>query len=274
MKSRLAAKEVKILIREDYAWLTETYISHRGLFDNLSVPENSLPAFERAAENRFAIETDVQSTKDGVLVVFHDDTLERMTGHKGKLCDMTFEQLRTLRLLDTQCVIPTFDEFLKAADGTNIVVEIKTHENIGETESKVYAALQNYKGNFCVESFNPFIVRWFKVHAPEVICGQLSCSFKGVFKGIKRWLLAELKFCRWNGSRFIAYDAATIATCKAVKRYAKKMPVICWTVKSAQQQQDLRQYYDNMIFDSYLPDRDDLRKMAGEPCLYSSDKEN
>ena len=163
---------------------------------------------------------------------------------------------------------------MKAADGTNIVVEIKTHENIGETESKVYAALQNYKGNFCVESFNPFIVRWFKVHAPEVICGQLSCSFKGVFKGIKRWLLAELKFCRWNGSRFIAYDAATIATCKAVKRYAKKMPIICWTVKSAQQQQDLRQYYDNMIFDSYLPDRDDLRKMAGEPCLYNSDKEN
>ena len=62
------------------------------------MPENSLPAFERAAENRFAIETDVQSTKDGVLVVFTDDTLERMTGHKGKLCDMTYEQLRTLRL--------------------------------------------------------------------------------------------------------------------------------------------------------------------------------
>ena len=54
----------------------------------------------------------------------------------------------------------------------------------------------------------------------------------------------------------------------------RKCPIICWTVKSAQQQQDLRQYYDNMIFDSYLPDRDDLRKMAGEPCLYNSDKEN
>ncbi|MDE7454853.1 MAG: glycerophosphodiester phosphodiesterase, partial [Clostridia bacterium] len=69
------------MIRQDYKWLTETYVAHRGLFDNNNgVPENSLPAFSKAVEQGYAIETDVQMSKDGVLVVFHDDSLKRMTG--------------------------------------------------------------------------------------------------------------------------------------------------------------------------------------------------
>ncbi len=242
------------MIRQEYKWLTDIFVAHRGLFDNNNgIPENSLPAFERAAERGFAIETDVQMTQDGVLVVFHDDTLVRMTGAEGKICEKTFREIRKLRLLQTNCIIPTFEEFLKAAKGVNLVVEIKTHKNIGEVEQKTYDALKKYTGNYCIESFNPFIVRWFKKHAPEVVRGQLSCSFAGAFGPIKRRLLSNLKLCKWNGSQFIAYDAATIKQNKAVRHYAKKIPIICWTIRSQAQYDQLHDGFDNMIFDSFIP---------------------
>ena len=243
------------MIRQDYKWLTDTFVAHRGLFDNgCGIPENSVPAFAKASEMGFGIETDVQMTKDGVLVVFHDDTLKRMTGAEGKLADYTFDELRKLRLLDTEYQIPTFQEFLEVANGVNLVVEIKTHSDIGEVEQKTYDALKNYKGHYCVESFNPLIIRWFKVHAPEVIRGTLSCSYEEApFSRFKKWLLRELKLCKWNGSQFIAYDAATIRTNKAVKRFGRKIPIICWTIKSEQQYDELHDCFDNMIFDSFTP---------------------
>lgn len=248
------------MIRQEYKWLTDTYVAHRGLFDNENgIPENSLPAFARAVENGFGIETDVQMSRDGVLVVFHDDTLKRMTGADGKLSDYTFEQLRELRLAGTDCVIPTFEEFLQAAQGVNLVVEIKTHDNIGEVEKKTYDMLKGYAGHYCVESFNPFIIRWFKKNAPEVIRGTLSCAYEQVpWSKFKKSLLADLKLCKWNGSQFIAYDAETIAGNKAVKKFGKKIPIICWTIKSQAQYEQLHDCFDNMIFDSFVPERKDV----------------
>ena len=243
------------MIRQDYKWLTSIYVAHRGLFDNSNgIPENSIPAFKKASEMGFAIETDVQMTKDGILVVFHDDTLKRMTGADGKLSDFTYNELLELRLLDTDCQIPTFQEFLQAAKGVNLVVEIKTHSDIGEVEQKTYEALKSYKGHYCVESFNPLIIRWFKKNAPEVIRGTLSCSYEDApFSRFKKWLLRDLKLCKWNGSQFIAYDAATIGSNKAVKRFGKKIPIICWTIKSQEQYDKLHDHFDNMIFDSFTP---------------------
>ena len=247
------------MIRNDYKWLTDVYVAHRGLFDNVALPENSLPAFTNAVKNGFGIETDVQATKDGVLVVFHDDTLKRMTGQEGKLSEYTFEELRKFRLLKTDCVIPTFEEFLEAANGVNLVVEIKPHGKPGYVEEKVSQMLKDYKGNYCIESFDPFVVRWFKVHRPQIIAGTLSCAFEGIgFGKMKSWLLRELKLCKWNGSKFIAFDANTITTNKAVKRFRKRIPILCWTIRSQDELDRLEPYFDNIIFDSFLPERRDL----------------
>jgi len=248
------------MIRQEYKWLTDIYVAHRGLFNNKALPENSLPAFEKAAAEGFGIETDVQCTKDGVLVVFHDDNLKRMTGVDGRICDYSLDELRKLRLLDTECVIPTFEEFLTAANGANLVVEIKPHGKTGYVEEKTYEMLKGYKGNFSVESFDPFVIRWFKVHAPEVIRGTLSCSYEGAgFGKMKKWLLSQLKLCKWNGSQFIAFDAATIAVNKAVKRFRKRIPILCWTIRSQEELDSLAPYFDNIIFDSFVPERKDLQ---------------
>lgn len=243
------------MINNDYKWLTDIFVAHRGLFDNnAGIPENSLPAFTRASQSGYGIETDVQMTKDGVLVVFHDDTLDRMTGVHGVLSDCTFEELRKMRLIGTDCQIPTFEEFLQAANGANLIVEIKSHANIGEVEQKTYDMLKTYKGNYCVESFNPLIIRWFKKHAPEVIRGTLSCMYDGAkMSRFRKWLLSKLKLCKWNGSQFIAYDAATLTTNKAVAKFGKKIPIICWTVRSQEEYDRLKDYFDNIIFDSFIP---------------------
>ena len=74
-------------------WITDKFIAHRGLFDNITIPENSLPAFERAVNAGYAIELDVQMTTDGVLVVFHDDTLDRMTNLTGDIREKTFDEI-------------------------------------------------------------------------------------------------------------------------------------------------------------------------------------
>ncbi|MCM1043658.1 MAG: hypothetical protein NC350_05620 [Corallococcus sp.] len=243
-------------------WLTDKYIAHRGLFDNITIPENSLSAFNNAVQNNFAIETDVQMTSDGYLVVFHDDTLMRMTGEEGLLCEKTYEQLTHLRLLNTDCRIPTFDEFLKEVNGkVELVIEIKTHKNIGVVEQKIVDRLKTYNGQYCIESFNPFIVRWFKKHAPHIVRGQLSCDYKDA--PMPKWqcrMLKNLRFSKWNGSQFIAYNAASIETNKFVAKFRKRIPVLCWTIKSQQQHNTLRTHYDNIIFDSFVPIRDDIEK--------------
>ena len=64
--------------------------AHRGMYDNLrDMPENSLLAFERACTHKLGIELDVRLSKDGVLVVFHDDTLERACGDGRNVEDLT-----------------------------------------------------------------------------------------------------------------------------------------------------------------------------------------
>lgn len=256
------------MIRSDYKWLTDIFVAHRGLFNNKDVPENSVPAFRLAAQKGYGIETDVQATKDGVPVIFHDDTMERMTGAVGRIQNYTYDELKQFRLLDTDCKIPTLADFLAAADNANIIVEIKDHDNIGDLEQKTYRALKCYKGNYCVESFNPMIIRWFKVNAPEVIRGTLSCSYKGSkMSAFRRWLLANLKLCKWNGSQFIAYDVMSVRNNKAVQRFAKKIPIICWTVNSQEKYDEYKDCFDNIIFDSFEPIRYDLEATTDQPSV-------
>ena len=71
--------------------------AHRGLW-NGERPENSLAAFRAATEQGFGIEMDVHLTKDGQLVVFHDDSLQRMCGTEGIITERTLAELKELRL--------------------------------------------------------------------------------------------------------------------------------------------------------------------------------
>ncbi len=148
--------------------------AHRGLWGG-DVPENSLAAFRAAIERGYAIELDVQLSKDGTVVVFHDYTLARMCGKEANLADLTAGELREYRLGDTDERIPTFAEVLEAVDGkVPLLIELKGENGNTALCPAVAAQLDGYRGAWCVESFNPLLLRWFKKHRPHAVRGLLS----------------------------------------------------------------------------------------------------
>ena len=114
--------------RQECLKFAEWNYAHRGLWNAAEgVPENSLPAFARAAEQGYAIELDIQITKDGRIVVFHDDTLDRVCGVHGRVDEFTFEELRGMRLCGTQETIPLLTEVFEVMGGrTPMIIELKT----------------------------------------------------------------------------------------------------------------------------------------------------
>ncbi len=151
-------------------------IAHRGLHSkDKSVPENSLPAFEEAARSGYGVELDVHITKDDRIVVFHDDDLSRMCKVEGRIEDMTWDELSKLRLLGTEYGIPLFSEVLfLIGKHCPMIVELKRGKRNRELCEKTYELLKKFGGTYCVESFDPRIVCWFRKNAPEVLRGQLS----------------------------------------------------------------------------------------------------
>lgn len=147
--------------------------AHRGLHSS-EIPENSLAAFDLAAKEGFGIELDVQLSSDGEVMVFHDYTLVRMTGCEKKLCELTCEELQNLRLKESDQKIPTFREVLALIDSrVPLLVELKGESGDTSLCPKVAALLREYKGEYCIESFNPLLVGKMKKELPDSYRGLL-----------------------------------------------------------------------------------------------------
>lgn len=147
--------------------------AHRGLYGD-GIPENSLSAFARAAENGLAIELDVQLSSDGEVFVFHDAELTRMCGVTGRLSEMPAEVLKEMRLSGTEHGIPTLSEVLAAVGGrVPLLVELKGESADASLCPRVAELLDAYEGEWCVESFNPLLLRWFMKHRKNAVRGLL-----------------------------------------------------------------------------------------------------
>ena len=162
--------------------------AHRGLFGD-GCEENSLPAFHRAVQAGWAIELDVRLSRDGEVVVFHDDSLQRMCGVDALVSDRTWEELEALCLGNTRDRIPRFSQVLSLVDGrVPLLVELKNGTKNKELCDRVGRALCAYTGVYAIESFNPMIVRWFKRHMPHVFRGVLYNNLRPFRKVIPRWI--------------------------------------------------------------------------------------
>ena len=184
--------------------------AHRGLHvEDKSVPENSLEAFRLAASAGYGVELDVQLSKDGRVVVFHDDTLDRVCGVHARVDEKSFDELRLLRLCGTEQRIPLLTEALAVINGRGpLIVELKNGRRNRELCEKTYAILSDYEGQVCIESFNPMIVRWFKKHARDLVRGQLATTVKDYGDTVKKptaWLLSHCLMNFLSRPQFIAY---------------------------------------------------------------------
>ncbi len=150
--------------------------AHRGLHTtDGQVPENSLTAFRLAAEAGYGMELDVQLSRDGQVVVFHDDDLRRVCGREERVDRLTWPELHTLSLCGTAERIPLLSQVLETVGGrTPLIVELKSGRQNRELCRKTLALLRGYTGEACIESFDPRIVAWFRFHAPEFLRGQLA----------------------------------------------------------------------------------------------------
>ncbi len=184
--------------------------AHRGLHsEDRSVPENSLEAFRLAAKAGYGIELDVQLTKDGQVVVFHDDTLDRVCGVHARVDEKSYGELRLLRLCGTDQRIPLLTEVLDVIRGRGpLIVELKNGRRNRELCEKTYAILSDYEGQVCIESFNPRIVRWFRFHARDLVRGQLATTPDDYGDAVSKSTAFLLSRCLLNfmsRPQFIAY---------------------------------------------------------------------
>lgn len=235
------------------SWLVTDYIAHRGLHNKI-YPENSLGAFMNAINNGYPIELDVQLIADGNVVVFHDYSLARMTNKDGYTKNLTTTELKNYTLEKTDFCIPTLKEVLEFVDGqVPLLIEIKNEGKVGELEKKVWELLKNYKGEYAIQSFNPYSLEWFKINAPKVLRGQLSSFFKGtnlsLFKKfvLKRMLLNR----RISSPHFISYDERNIPN--RFVRHFKKLPLLVWVVRSQSRYLKVARFCDNIIFEDFQP---------------------
>ena len=183
---------------------------HRGYHDKPQIPENSLPAFRRAIDHGWGAELDVHLLKDGTLAVFHDSDLSRCAGVSGMIEDLTLPELKKLRLEGTDEQIPLFDEVLALfADAAPLIIELKSaNGNHYALTNAVCERLDSYKGEFCIESFDPFALIDVKKLHPEICRGQLSMNFEKDKAGLpwyKRFIAGNLLLNFLTVPDFIAY---------------------------------------------------------------------
>ena len=226
--------------------------AHRGLHGD-GVPENSLCAFENACREGYGIELDVQLSRDGTVMVFHDTTLTRMTGVDKKVCELDADELTGLSLADTDCKIPTFRQVLALVDGrVPLLVELKGEDTNTSLCPKVAEILREYNGDFCIESFNPLLVREMKKHLPDAYYGQLYtnvCRDKKKKSALNIALTIMATNCL-SRPDFIAYnkcDRHSLPVFLTTKLFRARKFV--WTVKGDTELSEARKHGELAIFE-------------------------
>lgn len=232
--------------------------AHRGLHDaRQGIPENSLAAFGRAVEAGCGIELDVQLSSDGVPVVFHDAALSRMCAIDRRVDSLTFEQLKSYYLADTKELIPSFSEVLSLVNGkVPLLVEIKMDHIDRKIPAAINELLSGYSGDYCIESFHPLALWWYRKNRPDVLRGQLSTHFNVENRTLSplQFLLGKMVLNLISRPDFISYnrrfrrDLSLFLCTRVFHAHAAG-----WVIRSEKELETCRKYFDMYIFEGFLP---------------------
>ena len=243
-------------VLEGNRWLVDTFICHRGYHSGDSTcPENSMKAFERAAQGGFAVELDVQLLADNEIVVFHDVNTSRMIGVDRMMENCGADQVRKMRLLGSDQSIPLFDDVLDLIRGAvPLLIELKNFGKAGMPEQVLLEKLKGYRGPFAIQSFNPRTIVFLKAHAPLIPRGQLSGSFEDIeLTGYRKFLVRYLLTNPLTRPHFMSYEAMCLPTWITSNLLRRGVPILGWTVQSHAQYQQVKRYCDNIIFEGFDP---------------------
>ena len=208
-------------------------IAHRGMFDNIKIPENSIASFKKALKYNYSIELDVQLTKDNILVVFHDENLKRMTNLDKLVCETNYEEIKKLTLLNTKEYIPTLDEVLNIVNNKVLLdIEVKNTKKIKEITSILKDKLKNCN-NYVLKSFNPRIVRYLK--------NNINAEVGYLINGKNKFLYSNLVL-KYSKADFLSISKKLLNTPK-FKKLKNKYQLLIWTIKDKNEIKD-----ENIIY--------------------------
>ena len=208
-------------------------IAHRGMFDNIKIPENSIASFKKALKYNYSIELDIQLTKDNILVVFHDSNLKRMTGIDKVIEDTNYEEIKELKLLNTNEHIPTLDEVLKLINNKVLLdIEIKKTKKIKEITNVLKNKLSNYS-NFVLKSFDPRIVRNLKKNINAEVGYLIDYKNKFLYSNL---------IIKYSKADFLSISKKLLKT-KKFQKLKKKYQLLIWTIKDKNEIKD-----ENIIY--------------------------
>jgi glycerophosphoryl diester phosphodiesterase len=252
----------RMLHRPDRTAFRCRLFAHRGLYDNKTeAPENSLPAFRKAVDAGYGIELDVQMTADHVPVVFHDFTLQRVCGVSGKVRDYTLAELQKMHLCGSSETIPTFEEVLRLVGGrVPLIVELKMEFRDFSVCRSADELLRTYPGIYCIESFNPLALLWYRRKHPDIMRGQLSDGFihYSEFQNRRAPGMFFLQMMLGNFATkpdFVSYNHRYMGNLSRVLcRVLFRCKSAAWTIRSEAQLKHAWKHFDVFIFDSFIPE--------------------
>ena len=232
-------------------------VAHRGLWSPGGAPENSLAAFQAACAAGYGIELDVQLSADGEAMVFHDDSLARLTGAEGRVAERTAADLAQLRLCGTDERIPTLLEVLALVGRRALVlVELKTPAGgVGPLEQRVHETIIDHAGPVAVIGFNAYSHAWFAERFPGVLRGLNSYSYADAtaLAPKQRADYARLEQTRIARPHFLSLGLDILPSPQAASLRAEGLPVVAWTVRQPAQWAAIADGCDNLIFEGFRP---------------------
>ena len=247
--------------RPDTSALAGRLYAHRGLYDpDRNAPENSLAAFERAAEAGYGIELDVQLTGDGKLIVHHDGNTKRVCGVDATIRQTAYADLP---LLPDGTPIPAFVDVLALVAGrVPMIVEIKHYGNPTENAARTLDALRGYTGLYCVESFHPLAIRYFRQTAPSIVRGQLAMGGpRNPDDGgwLEYFVLSSLLVNVLSRPHFVAYSCAHDRNLSMwLMKHLYHPLLAAWTIRDQPLLNRVRKTYQMPIFEKFIPEETHL----------------
>ncbi len=229
-------------------FLARVPYAHRGLHGTRLV-ENSRAAISAAVEAGYGIELDVQFSLDGAAFVFHDFSLERLTGESGQLRHMSSRDLAQITLTGTDETIPKLDEILRLINGrVPVLIELKAIEgHVSQLCVAVRHALEGYRGEAAIMSLHGEVSRWFAAHGERITRGLIMSSDSDYARDPGR----EMRKAVWRAKpEFLAIDIRDLPSRYAARQRRRGVPVLTWTVRSAEQQALAALHADQIIFEA------------------------
>lgn len=215
-------------------FLKSSLIAHRGVHSS-QIPENTLPAFVKSVDKNYIIELDIHILKDNTIVIYHDSNLSKLTGVNKIIETLSYPQLSKIKIKN-KYTIPTLKQVIHIVAGkVPILIEVKDMNNNSKFEEELVKILDNYKGEFAIQSINPFVIDWFYKNRKDYVIGLII--FNELNYNIVKKYTKKIDF---------------ISIYKKQLPFKSKKLVLGWTVRNNKEYKKYIELCDNLICENIL----------------------